>query len=111
MESHQKLHLQSALENPTAGPRPLTIEEYRRRLAKNPSREPQPIQRVKEKKIRTGVEAKFRERLLDAQRELVLAGNKEARKLANHKIAKIKAQRQSYRREKRAARIKSKTNN
>lgn len=100
MESNQKL--QSALQNPTAGPRPLTIEEYRRRQGKNPPKEPQPIQKVKEKKIRTGFEAKFVQRLLEAQRELILAGDKEAKRLANHRIVKIKAERQSYRREKRA---------
>lgn len=98
--------LRLALEDPKAGPRPITLEEYRRRQSTRRPQEaptqPQP------KKQKSGSEAYFKRRLQEAQRELVFARTKEAKRLADKHIQEIKTERTNYRKKKKAAKQKMK---
>lgn len=94
--------LEEALRDPKVGPRPISIEEYRRRHIhpSTPAQKPAP---VPQKKQRSGSEAHFQRKLQEAQYELFLAGTREARRLVGHKINRIKMERKNYRQKKKAA--------
>lgn len=97
MNKATKAQLERALGDPTVGPRPITIEEYRRRQAAKNSTPIIPPEVRPVKKLRSGVEAYFQRRLQEAQRALVLASNKEEKRLASQWINELKMQRTNYR--------------
>lgn len=94
----KEIGLEEALKDPRAGPRPISLDEYRRR-------NPAPHQIIEtpgqpQKKEKTGVEARFRREIKEAIRSWVLAPTQEARIAASRKIDQLKQDRRNYRNQK-----------
>lgn len=96
-----KVQLEEALHNPRAGPRPISLDEYRarRKVPKEPV-VPAPTPADQPTKYRTGVEAKFRRAIEEVRRRLLTAVGKEERLRVSRELQRIHSERLKYRREK-----------
>lgn len=93
-----KPSLKEALEDPRAGPRPISIEEYRRR--NSTPRQPTSTIQQAAKKEKTGKEVRFRRDIREAVQDWFWAQNKEARVAASVRINRLKTERKIYRQNK-----------
>ncbi|CAD7085957.1 unnamed protein product [Hermetia illucens] len=91
-----EMSLQEALKDKPAGPRPISIEEYRARNLQKPQTQPAAFAEAKEKPLRAGLHHRIRRELADLYRVAAIAekGNKvEILK----KIYKLKEERRLHR--------------
>lgn len=105
MSDNARTQLQEALKDPTAGPRPISLEEYRRRQVNRVAAQRNQAEQQVVKKPRSGKEPEFQRQLQAAQRELILAATKEDKRLASQRINKIKMDRRNYRHQKKLNKI------
>lgn len=94
--------------NPTAGPRPITIEQYRARQGRR--QEVQTVREERPPKVRTGEEAKFRARIGEANRLFHLAVGAAERERIRRDIRQIHQERREYRNKKRQAGGRARSN-
>lgn len=102
--------LNEALRDKTAGPRPITIDQYRERNKKTLTILPTRVNSEFNKKPRGGADAKLREDIKNLYRLVKIAVTKEEKANFNKQIKLLKIQRKTTAKEKRAKRVE-KTNN
>lgn len=96
--------LKEALRDPAAGPRPITLEEYRARQRADATRQPETTLAEQTPKKRTGAEARFKRDIGETRRRLLLAAGRPERTTIVKELQRLYNARKQYRREKKLAR-------